>query len=130
LRFLIDTHYLLWAAMRSERIESWALRLMRDLKNDVLVSSASVYEIALKVRIGKLPDVEEFERDLIPNIEHLGFALAPLEPAVMLRAARFESDHRDPFDRMLAAQAIHFDLPVLSVDRKLETFGARCLRKS
>jgi PIN domain nuclease of toxin-antitoxin system len=68
-RVLIDTHYVLWAALNSKRMEAWARRLIADLENEILVSAASVYEISLKVRRGKLPEAVEFESDLIANIE-------------------------------------------------------------
>jgi PIN domain nuclease of toxin-antitoxin system len=79
---------------------------------------------------GKLPASAKFESDLIVNIEdRLGFVLMPLEPESMMRAARFEKEHADPFDRMIAAQAIQNNLPVLSVDSKLDAFGIRRLKK-
>ena len=130
MRVLIDTHYILWAAINSKRMEAWARKLLADLDNEILVSAASVYEISLKVRHGKLPEAVEFESDLIANIEsRLGYTLLPLEPESMMRAARFEDPHADPFDRMIAAQAIQNNLPVLSVDPKLDAFGVRRLKK-
>jgi PIN domain nuclease of toxin-antitoxin system len=130
LRVLIDTHYVLWAAINSKRMEPWARKLIADLDNEILVSAASVHEISLKVRHGKLPEAIEFESDLVTNIEsRLGYTLLPLEPESMMRAARFENPHADPFDRMIAAQAIQNDLPVLSTDSKLDVFGVRRLKK-
>jgi PIN domain nuclease of toxin-antitoxin system len=130
-RVLIDTHYVLWAAIDSTRMEAWAKELIADLNNEVLVSAASVYEISLKVRNGKLPEAVAFESDLTANIEsRLGYTLLPLEPESMMRAARFEDPHADPFDRMIAAQAIQNNLPLLSADPKLDVFGVRRLRKS
>jgi PIN domain nuclease of toxin-antitoxin system len=90
------------------------------------VSAASVYEISLKVRHGKLPEAVEFESDLLVNIENrLGYTLVPLEPEVMMRAARFEAKHADPFDRMIAAHAIQYNLPLLSVDTWLDELGVQ-----
>jgi len=130
LRVLIDTHYVLWAAINSKRMESWARKVIADLNNEILVSAASIYEISLKVRHGKLPEAAEFESDLIGNIENrLGYTLLPLEPESMMRAARFTDSHADPFDRMIAAQAIENHLPVLSADPKLDVFGVRRLSK-
>lgn len=129
MRILIDTHYLLWSAINSARMEPWAKKLIADLNNEVLVSAASIYEISLKGRYGKLPEAVEFESDLIINIEdRLGYTLLPLEPESMMRAARFEGSHADPFDRMIAAQAIQNNLPVLSTDARLDAFGVRRLK--
>lgn len=130
MRLLIDTHYVLWSALNSRRMEPWARKLIGDLNNEVLVSAASVYEISLKVRLGKLPEAAEFESDLILNIENrLGYTLLPLEPESMIRAARFEDKQGDPFDRMISAQAIQHHLPILSSDTKLDAFGVRRLKK-
>ena len=130
MRVLIDTHYVLWSAINSTRMEPWAKKLIADLNNEILVSAASLYEISLKVRYGKLPEAVEFESDLIVNIEkRLGYTLLPLEPESMMRAARFEDAHADLFDRMIAAQAIQNNLPILSTDPKLDAFGVRRLKK-
>jgi PIN domain nuclease of toxin-antitoxin system len=130
LRVLIDTRYVLWAAINSKRMEAWARRLIADLDNEILVSAATVYEISLKVRHGKLPEAVDFESDLIANIEsRLGYTILPLEPESMMRAARFEDPHADPFDRMIAAQAIQNNLPLLSTDPKLDVFGVPRLKK-
>jgi PIN domain nuclease of toxin-antitoxin system len=129
-RVLIDTHYVLWAALNSKRMEAWARKLIAILNNEILVSAASVYEISLTVRRGKLPEAVEFESDLIANIEsRLGYTLLPLEPESMMRAARFEDYHADPFDRMIAAQAIQNNLALLSTDPKLDAFGVRRRKK-
>lgn len=130
MRFFVDTHYVLWAAIHSARMDRWARNLIADLNNEVLVSAASAYEISLKVRHGKIPEAVEFENDLIANIEdRLGYTLVPLEPEAMMRAARFEAAHADPFDRMIAAHAIQYNLPLLSTDARLDAFGVRRLKK-
>jgi len=130
MRILVDTHYVLWAAVHSNRMEPWARNLMGDLNNEIFVSAASIYEISLKVRNGKLPEVVDFESDLIININRLGYTLLSLEPETMMRAARFEALHTDPFDRMIAAHAIQHDLPLLSTDIRLDAFGVRRLKKA
>ena len=130
MRVLIDTHYVLWSALNSSRMEPWAKALIADLNNEILVSAASIYEISLKVRYGKIPEAVEFESDLILNIENrLGFNLLPLEPESMMRAATFEDTHADPFDRMIAAQAIQYNLPILSTEGRLDAFGVRRLKR-
>lgn len=130
MRFLMDTHYVLWAAINSNRMEPWARKMIADLNNEILVSAASIYEISVKVRYGKLPEAVEFESDLIANIENrLGYTLLALEPEAMMRAARFEDLHADPFDRMIAAHVIQNNLPLLSTDTKFDAFGVRRLKK-
>ena len=64
---------------------------------------------------------------MIPSVRELGYILLPITPEVMARAAHFPAAHKDPFDRILAAQAIELDIPVLTTDAKLSNFGARRL---
>ncbi len=126
--FLIDTHYVLWTALGPGFLEPWAETVVGDVENTVFVSAASVYEIGIKVRLGKLPKAEVFERNILANIERLGFTVLGLSPEVTIRAARFTSEHRDPFDRFIAAQAIELDLELLTVDGEMDTFGVRRLK--
>jgi len=115
--------------LHPESLKPWVREMMIDLNNEIIVSAASLYEISLKVRKGKLPAAVEFESDLVENIEgRLGYSILSLEPEVMVRAARFDDSHADPFDRMIAAHAIHHNLPVLSTDAKLDAFGVRRLK--
>jgi PIN domain nuclease of toxin-antitoxin system len=88
----------------------------------ILVSAASAWEIATKVRLDRLPGAERLESEFLDAMEGAGYTLVPISAEVALRAGRFTSDHRDPFDRVIAAQALHDDIPVLSADVKLDTF--------
>jgi PIN domain nuclease of toxin-antitoxin system len=128
-RLLVDTHYLLWSAIDPALMKPWARELIEDIDNEILVSAASLYEISLKVRLGKLPQAADFESDLVLNIvKRLGYTILPLEPESMMRAARFDDKDGDIFDRMIAAQAVQHHLPVLSTDPKLDAFGVRRLK--
>jgi hypothetical protein len=74
------------------------------------VSAASAWEIATQVRLGRLPGAEVLEKDFLDVIEGADYTLVPISAEVALRAGRFPSDHRDPFDRVIAAQAMHEDI--------------------
>jgi PIN domain nuclease of toxin-antitoxin system len=124
-KVLLDTHTLLWAALAPEFLGRKAKRIISDEANSIIVSAASAWEIATKVRIGKLPGAEQLEREFLERMELAGYTLLPIDAATALRAGRFTGDHRDPFDRMIAAQALADDIPVLSKDPKLEAFGIR-----
>ncbi len=129
-RLLIDTHYVLWSAVDPRRMEAWARRYLEDLDNEIFVSAISLYEISLKVRLGKLAMAGQFESDVVRNIENvLGYTIVPLGGESMVRAASFKDIHGDPFDRMIAAQAIESNLPLLSADARLDAFGVRRLKK-
>jgi PIN domain nuclease of toxin-antitoxin system len=124
---LLDTHALLWAKMSPEKLGREGAEIMARPLNVVFVSAASAWEIATKVRLGKLPGLERLERDFLEIMDQSGYTLLPIDVANALRAARFTAPHRDPFDRMIAAQALAMDIPVLSKDPKLDVFGVRRL---
>lgn len=123
--FLLDTHILIWAALRTRKLPPVVAALMADTENEILVSAASAWEIATKVRLGKLAGAEELERDFMVVVPRAGYRLLAIEPELALRAGRLLGSHGDPFDRMIAAQALQLDIPVISADPKLDTFGVR-----
>ena len=125
MKVLLDTHTLLWATLSPSDLSPKAAAIIADESNVILVSAASAWEIATKVRIGRLPGAEKFEKEFLDVMEDTGYTLIPIDAAVALRAGRFLAEHRDPFDRVLAAQALADDIPILSTDRKLEAFGVQ-----
>lgn len=125
MKVLLDTHTLLWATHSPSDLSPKAARIIADESNVILVSAASAWEIAAKVRIGRLPGAEKFEKEFLEVMEDTGYTLIPMDAAVALRAGRFRAEHRDPFDRVLAAQALADDIPILSTDRKLDPFGVQ-----
>ncbi len=127
MRVLLDTHTLLWAKISPEKLSRQAAEIMAEPLSVVFVSAVSAWEIATKVRLGKLPGIERLERDFLEIMERSGYTLLPIDAANSLRAGRFTAPHRDPFDRMLAAQALASDIPILSKDPKLDVFGVRRL---
>jgi PIN domain nuclease of toxin-antitoxin system len=125
LRVLLDTHTLLWATLSPSFLSCKASTIIADEANVILVSAASAWEIATKVRLGKLPGAEALEREFLEVMDRAGYTLLAIDVASALRAGRLIAEHRDPFDRMLAAQALASDLPILSTDSRLDTFGVR-----
>jgi len=124
-KVLLDTHTLLWAVINPEKLSRIAARIIDDKTDAMLVSAASAWEIAIKVRLGKLPGAEAFEHDFVRILDTLGYALLSIDAETALRAGRFPAAHDDPFDRILAAQAIALDIPILSLDPRLDQFGVR-----
>lgn len=125
MKVLLDTHMLLWATLSPQALSPKVAAIIADEANVILVSAACAWEIATKVRIGKLPGAELLERDFLDVVDDAGYTLLPIDAASALRAGRLISEHRDPFDRIIAAQALAGDLPVLSTDAKLDSFGVR-----
>jgi PIN domain nuclease of toxin-antitoxin system len=125
MRYILDTHALLWAAFRKELLSPRARRAIQSPSNEMLVSAASAWEIATKFRIGKLPMAGVLVEDFVSRVTAAGYSLLSISVEHALRAGQLPADHKDPFDRMLAAQAIHEDLPLLSNDAQLDVFGMR-----
>ncbi len=123
--YLIDTHTLLWVAYNRKLLSPHALAVLESAANEILVSAASAWEIATKYRLGRLPDARILAEDFVRQVVGAGYVLLPISVEHALRAGRLIGSHQDPFDRMLAAQALHEDIPILSVDTKLDVFGAR-----
>ena len=127
MRVLLDTHTLIWAKISPASLSRQVAEIMADPLNEIFVSAATAWEIATKVRLGKLPGAEGLERDFLETMEDSGYTLLPIEAESALRAGRLIADHGDPFDRIIAAQALAMDIPVLSKDQKLDVFGVRRL---
>lgn len=125
MRVLLDTHALLWATLSPASLSRKAASIIDTEANVILVYAASAWEIATKVRLGKLPGAETLEKEFLDVMENAGYTLLPIDVRSALRTGRLTSDHRDPFDRMLAAQALAEDIPILSADAKLDPFGIR-----
>jgi PIN domain nuclease of toxin-antitoxin system len=124
-RYLLDTHTLLWAIRTPGSLSRKALKAIDDRASTILVSAASAWEIATKVRLGKFPGAEAFERRFIEAVNDAGYMLLSIDAEIALRAARLIADHRDPFDRIIAAHALALDIPVTSTDPKLDLFGVQ-----
>jgi PIN domain nuclease of toxin-antitoxin system len=124
-KVLLDTHALIWAVLSPASLSRQAATIIADEANTILVSAASAWEITTKVRIGKLPGAEALERNFLDAMDMAGYSLLAIEAADALRAGRLAGDHGDPFDRMIAAQAVAGDLPVISNDTRLDSFSIR-----
>lgn len=125
MRFLLDTHTILWCFNGSRLLTPRARLIIENGKNEILVSAASAWEIATKVRLGKLPTGEELASDLDHYLAQLGFDELPISIDHAVRAGRLAGEHRDPFDRMLIAQAQAEDLRIISNDRIFDAYSVQ-----
>jgi len=125
MKILLDTCVVIWATLTPSALSRQTREIIADHANGVLVSAASAWEIATNVRIGKLPGAEKLEHDFLQVMEDAGYALLAIDAECALRAGRLVADHRDPFDRMIAAQALALDIPILSPDPQLDQFAIR-----
>jgi PIN domain nuclease of toxin-antitoxin system len=122
---LLDTHTLLWVDTEPERVSAKARSVLETLSTEVLVSAASAWEIATKVRIGKLPQAAAFSAEMPRRLEMLGFHSLAVTMEHALRAGQLPGTHKDPFDRMLIAQAHAENLALISNERVFDAYGIR-----
>ena len=112
---LLDTHSWAWSLAGDRRLSATALGTIEGAQS-VLVSPISFFEIAQKVRLGKWLEMEPFINRLPALLAEQGGGIAALEPEICAAAGMMRWAHRDPFDRLLAATAIHYSLPIISAD--------------
>ena len=120
---LLDTHALLWAYWGDPQMSAAAVRLVTDPANRVLVSPASHWEVAIKMKIGKLT----LRESLIDFVRHAvfdnGFEILPIEPSHTALVSQLPFHHKDPFDRLLVAQALAEGVPLVSADTAIDAYG-------
>ena len=116
MRVLLDTHVLLWMTGRSRKLTTTAREILTDTDNELLFSIAGYWEIGIKISIGKLELAAGWEEALPKEIARNGIAWLPITLAHVHAVARLPWIHRDPFDRLLVAQAATDKLSILTGD--------------
>ena len=119
----MDAHALLWALGAPDELTDEARSALSSPANDVAVSAASIWEIAIKRALGKL----RAPSALVPAIEDLGFSVVPITGQDAERAGALPMHHRDPFDRMVIAQALRLEAVVVSRDQAFDAYGVPVL---
>lgn len=115
--YLLDTHSLLWALTDPASLGTQARRVMADADQRLVVSAATAWEISTKQRLGRLPQADAIVSTYARALDRLGASELPITAAHAILAGRLEWEHRDPFDRMLAAQAMTESLTLITKDR-------------
>src|ERR1700733_5547888 len=123
MRLLIDTHTFLWFVTNDPLLSAAALALMTDPTNEIVISPASFWEVAIKVSIGKYPMTVPFDRFFTEGIEGNDISILPLEIRHATVLLTLPMHHKDPFDRMIVAQAIVEQIPIVSIDVALDAYG-------
>lgn len=116
MKLLLDTQCWLWWFAQPERLSEEAITRIADEANELWFSVASIWEIGIKVAIGKLPLPEPPDRYISSRMGQLGVRVLEITATHALRAAALPLHHRDPFDRMLIAQAQVEDMTIVSAD--------------
>lgn len=125
--YLLDTHSLLWWWTDASRLGTAGRLVIEEEESRIFVSVASVWEIAIKTHSGKLTAIEDFRRDYSPLMARDGFISLAIGDEHALKAGFLDGEHRDPFDRLIAAQALLEDLTVITRDPEIAGFGCRTI---
>lgn len=127
MRLLADTHAMLWWLRDDRRLSKRARALLEDGANELLWSIASSWEIAVKLGTGKLELDRPLHRLFADIVSEQGAVVLPIGHEHCSRLADLPLHHRDPFDRMLIAQAQHEGVPILTADPKLAVYDVQVL---
>jgi PIN domain nuclease of toxin-antitoxin system len=123
MRLLLDTHALIWWLAGDAQLSSIARSAIEDEGNEVFVSAASAWEVATKHRLGKLPGAGPLAVDFAREVRAQGFIPLPITLEHGQVAGSLGGDHRDPFDRMLVAQAREEKMGLVSIETLFDGFG-------
>lgn len=127
MRVLLDTHAFLWWTTDDERLSLVAKHTIADDRNEIFVSAASAWEIATKRRLGKLDGTPLASERFSERVSADGFVHLPVNHLHALRAGTYPLGHRDPVDRILAAQSELQRLPLLTCDAAFLAFGIQTI---
>jgi PIN domain nuclease of toxin-antitoxin system len=116
IKYLLDTHTFLWATRDNSRLSNKASAIIEDTNAPLFVSAVSAYEIMYKHQLGKLPEYEYVAENYFDVLDRLGVNELPISAQHAHFAGKFDWPHRDPFDRLLAAQAATDNLTLITDD--------------
>ena len=123
MKYLIDTHVIIWLLDDDDKLSKVARREIENIDNQIFVSIISLFEITIKVKIGKL-DFNKSVNDIVKELDNQGISVLALTPSHIekYQAVPLIGDHRDPFDRILIATALHENLSVITIDGKFDNY--------
>ena len=125
MRLLLDTHALLWWLAGDDQLTLRARQAIGDRRNEIIISAASAWEVTTKHRLGKLPGAGPLAVDFAREIRGQGFTTLPIDMTHAQVAGALPGEHRDPFDRMLVAQAREEHLAVVSNETLFDDYGVK-----
>jgi PIN domain nuclease of toxin-antitoxin system len=125
MRLLLDTHAFLWFILDDSRLIPTAKLLIEDSANEVDISPASYWEIAIKIRLGKYALPLPYRQFMESQIATNAFRILPIEPRHTALLTTMPLHHKDPFDRLLVAQSLAEGIPIVSSDPQLDAYGVQ-----
>ena len=126
-KFLIDTHILLWLMLEPNKLSKKVKSTLKNFDNELFVSKISLWEIAIKMKIGKLDIKMNFD-DIFDILENNDLKLLDLSNKHIAKTLLFDLHHRDPFDRMLIAQAKTENMTIITKDKSFSKYDIDILR--
>jgi PIN domain nuclease of toxin-antitoxin system len=127
MRLLLDTHTFLWFVLNDPQLSAAAQNLINDPTNDIIISPASYWEIAIKVVLRKLDLHASYDDFMYRGINGNDFEILQIEPRHTSLLTTLPLHHRDPFDRLLIAQAMIETIPIVGIDAAFDAYGVRRL---
>ena len=125
MRILLDTHTFLWFIAGSSKLSSTARQLIESSSSSNLLSLVSLWEIAIKKSVGKLNLAQSFNELVLQHVIGNGFEILPIEIHHIALVSTLPLHHRDPFDRLIIAQAVSENISILSVDSSFDAYPIR-----
>ena len=125
MKYLLDTHTLIWFIEGDARLSAYARQLIEDEGNELFISIASLWEMAIKVSIGKLNLTQPFETLFPSQLEANSIEITDISVNHLKEVSRLPFHHRDPFDRLMIAQAKVEGFPIISVDMAFDAYGVQ-----
>jgi PIN domain nuclease of toxin-antitoxin system len=125
--YLLDTHALVWWLTGDQQLSREARSVIGGQGPNCFVSVASAYELGIKVQNGKMEFARNIWNNLPTIVESNGFQILPISFEHSLLAPKLPTNHRDPFDRMLAAQSIVEAIPIMTIDQRIADLGAKVI---
>jgi len=122
---LLDTHTFIWYVTDNSRLSNQVLEFINDENNEILLSIASLWEIAIKQNLGKLSFNQPFDKFITQQLNLNDFRLLDIKISHITVVATLPLHHRDPFDRILIAQALAENIPILSADKIFDLYPIR-----
>lgn len=127
MKVLVDTHILIWALLENHRLTPKARQILRSSDDELVFSLVSLWEIAIKIKIGKLNALGSSVAYIRDEMDAYGMELLPIRYEHILQLKMLPPHHSDPFDRLLIAQAITESLPILTHDKVFSLYPVKAI---
>lgn len=123
MKLLIDSHALIWYVDQHQQLSPASHAAMSDSANELLLSAGSIWEIAIKIGLGKLVLTQPYLLWMSQALSDLGITVLPITVEYSDAQARLPRHHSDPFDRLIVAQALVEGVPIVSADARMDAYG-------